>query len=261
LETYNLINTYRRGACDLFFHEITSVQIVNTNAFFSTEAISSAFELFTYQFRVEGSCLGCANDTDIFDADVVMDGIVSRQLDIVVDTRRILQQGIGNTNSSTIDECVCEVDPLNNQENRGPSREEFETAFNHSVTLLVKSGELSHLEEVVDVAEVEPTPCSVAINNFLDHPRISIHRQGLHWKIPSCLSTILLWNSSVTICFALYCKSRLWMCEMSMGICSISQTAQSQKQHQQTVGIRLVLHSLVQKEPGNDALIDSVHGA
>jgi Leucine-rich repeat (LRR) protein len=162
--TYNDLNTLSNtGTCDLYFRQITSVTFSRADEITRRSRrslrrdvpglnVNQGFSpFFSYYARASGKCRGCPGNTQLFN-----DAGRRRELQNVKE--RLLQGSFVLLDTSPADDqCFC---PVQVEEYRAPTMEEFLTAFNHTVQSLKAGQQIDFVESVTEVIELEEVDCS-----------------------------------------------------------------------------------------------------
>jgi hypothetical protein len=161
-DTYNNLNLLNNTKmCDLYFRQITSVTFSRADEIARRRSLRrnvpglivnvGGSPFFSYHARASGKCWGCPENTQLFN-----DAGRRRELQTV--TERLLQGSFVLLDASPADDqCSC---PVQVEEYRPPTQEEFLTAFNHTVQSLKASQQIDFVESVTEVIELEEVDCS-----------------------------------------------------------------------------------------------------
>lgn len=171
--TINALNGLNDAVCDPLFRVVVSVEanlddisitenLRRRHLQFNNNFVINPFLIF---FNIVFQCRGCPGDTLIF-----VDDAARRQLDHFTkpNQRRRIQSV-----PSAQDECLCAIGV---DEFRPPTRDEFDIAFNETVTILIAQEDVDFIAEVGGTIEVEEISCPATVEERLS--RLIIQAQG-----------------------------------------------------------------------------------
>jgi len=151
VETFNTLNGLNRETCDLSFRRLTDAMAVAVNVTSGsnrrslqgvqrivtrapTRKPTQRGGVFSYRFRVIGTCRGCSSSARLFD-DAIRRRLALPSSFNIHDGGERREQVSGTTDTN----CFCPI----LAENRGPTIGEFETSFEMIIQSLLTDGLLT----------------------------------------------------------------------------------------------------------------------